>query len=84
MIYDSRIRAKQAEIKRLSAQVDELLKANSVGAGDSAVRTSDELLAAGKRLDQITELNLKITKLRQQVNKLEDKKLVINHILKRD
>lgn len=84
MSLDSRIAAKRAEIAKLTEQVDELLKANNTGAGDGAVRSNEELIAAGKRLDQITNLNLKIAKIRGKVNKLEDRKLIKNKILKRD
>ncbi len=84
MSLDSRIAAKRAKIAKLTEQVDELLKANNTGAGDGAVRSNEELIAAGKRLNQITDLNLKIAKIRSKVNKLEDRKLIKNKILKRD
>jgi len=83
MSLDSKIAAKQAQIKVLMGEVDGLLKLSQAGSGDGAVRTNEQLLDAGKRLDKITDLNLKIAKLRGQVNKLEDKKLVRDKIFKK-
>lgn len=84
MSLDKRIIKKQDQIRSLMADVDTLLKENSMSTSDGKVRSNEELLEAGKRLDKITDLNLKIAKLRGQLNKLEDKKMIKNRILKRD
>lgn len=84
MSADSKISEKQKKIKELMSEVDELLKANSDAETDGATRSNEELLAAGKRLDQIADINQQITKLRHDINKLEDKKLFWNKIFKRN
>lgn len=84
MSLDKRIIKKQDQIRSLMADVDTLLKENSMSTSDGKVRSNEELLEAGKRLDKITDLNLKIAKLRGQLNKLEDKRMIKNRILKRD
>lgn len=84
MSLDKRIIKKQDQIRSLMADVDTLLKENSMSTSDGKVRSNEELLEAGKRLDKITALNLKIAKLRGQLNKLEDKRMIKNRILKRD